>query len=169
MTKNNNKNREYTGLERTPASMAWLIRQKRTLLGRLEKKEKTLRELPDEILKLQQAISALDAVIPLHEVAVDPSAIKGKRTKKPPFLPYGVVTRGILECLRLANGVPITSMEISLHIAKANNKSLNSSRLRTSVRKRLKAMADSGIVIRHHDLITREYGIWTLAPNAFND
>ena len=169
MKKYNNKNRDYTGLLRTPPSMAWLISQKSHLLGRLEKKEKTFRELPDEIQQLKQAIAALDTVIPLHEVLVDPSAIKGKRIKNPAILPHGVVTRGIFECLRLANGQPVTSVEIALHVARAQNISLNSTQLQRSIGKRLNAMADKGTVVRHHDRVTRGFGIWTLSTKVFDD
>lgn len=64
------KFRDYTGLERTPSSMAWLIRERAKLKGMIERRQKQLQELPREILELQTVLDALDRVIPLHEVKV---------------------------------------------------------------------------------------------------
>ncbi len=163
MKKNNNKNRDLTGLERTPSSMAWLIKKKAILIGKIEKGEKLLRELPDQIAAMKAEASALDIVIPMHEVIIDPHAIKGRQPKSKPVLPYGVVTRGIYECLRQAEDKPITSLEISMHIAKAHGIHLTrSSPIKTAVKKRLKNMASENKVIRHHDTNTRDYGVWSL-------
>lgn len=90
MKNNNNTNRDYTGLVRTPSSMAWLIRKKATPLGRVAKSEKILLELPYQIQAMKAEVAALDLVIPMHEVKVDPNAIKGKRTKGKAILPYGL-------------------------------------------------------------------------------
>jgi len=76
------------------------------LLGKIAKSEKLLCELLDQIEAMKAEVAALDIVIPMHEVIVDPNAIQGKRTKSKPTLPYGIVTRGIYECLRLADGLP---------------------------------------------------------------
>lgn len=163
MKKNNNKNRDLTGLERTPSSMAWLIKKKAILLGKIEKGEKLLRELPDQIAAMKAEASALDIVIPMHEVIIDPHAIKGRRPKSKPVLPYGVVTRGIYERLRLADGAPITSLEIAIHIANEQGIPVTrASSIRITVKKRLQAMAAENKVIRNHETKTRDYGVWSL-------
>ena len=53
------KNRDYTGLLRTPPSLAWLIREKARVRGRLERLEKALSALPAEIAQVQAEIAAL--------------------------------------------------------------------------------------------------------------
>jgi len=73
------KNRDYTGLERTPSSMAWLIRAKASQKGKLERLLLLQEGLPAQIIEVQQAIAAIDAVIPMHVVQVDPEAITGIR------------------------------------------------------------------------------------------
>lgn len=168
MKKYNNKNRDYTGLVRTPSSMAWLIRQKAKLLGRVAKNEKILLDLPLQIEAMKAEIAALDLVIPIHEVKVDPNAIKGKRTKSKPVFPYGVLSRGIYERLRLANGQPVTSLEIAIHIANAQKIPLKrAGALKNAVGHRLRALAKANKLIRHHDINTMEYGLWSLPKDSF--
>lgn len=170
MTKNNNKNRQYTGLVHTPSSMAWLIRKKATLLGQVEKSEKLLRDLPAQIQAVRAEIAALDIVIPMHEVIVDPHVIKGKRPKRKSVLPYGVLSRGIFERLRLANGVPITSLEIAIHIANAQVIELKKSRpLRRAIMNRLTTLARQNKVVRHHDVNTNDFGVWSLPKDWLED
>lgn len=151
--------------------MAWLIRKKATLLGRVARNERILSELPSYIQAMRAEIAALDLVIPLHEVKVDPNAIKAKRTKSKPALPYGVVTRGIYECLRLANDEPITSLEIAIHIAKAQGIDIRkSARIRIAVRDRLNTLARENKVTRHHSVTSNDFGIWSLPKDGgFSD
>lgn len=77
------KNRDYTGLERTPSSMAWLIGQRAKLRGQLDRYRAQEAALPEKIRILEYELASLDAVIPLHAVKVDASAIIGKRPNRP--------------------------------------------------------------------------------------
>lgn len=61
--------------------MAWLIRKKSILLGEVEQSERILRQLPEEIRSKRAEITTLDLFIPLHQVVVDPVAIKATRKK----------------------------------------------------------------------------------------
>lgn len=163
------KNRDYTGLLRTPPSLAWLIREKAKARGRLERLEKALASLPDEIEQAKVEIAALDAVIPRHRVKVDPQIIQGVRAKKPPLLPYGALTRRILEMLRL-NGKPVYSTEIALFVARAEGVDLDDiskGRLVKIVCHRLRALVSAGVVVRHHELSSgaRDEGLWSLSPS----
>lgn len=77
------KRRDCTGILRTPLALAWLIRQKGPKpRGRLEHLEKALAALPAEIARAKTGIAVLDAVIPRHEVRIDPPAIKGEGKDK---------------------------------------------------------------------------------------
>lgn len=75
------RNRDYTGLVRTPSSMAWLIRKRSLLKGQIDRLSKMQTDIPDKIKTLQNELDALDAVIPLHEVPVDPTVIKGRSVR----------------------------------------------------------------------------------------
>jgi hypothetical protein len=94
------KNRDYTGLAVTPSSMAWLIRQRSVLKGRIDRQRKLLDDIPRLLVELQRQLDAIDAVLPLHEVKVDPLQIVGRRPKSAPLLPFGVLSKGILKYLR---------------------------------------------------------------------
>jgi hypothetical protein len=64
------KNRDYTGLVRTPASMDWLLRERAQLQGRMDACRRQIEELPLRLVKLQSQIDALDNVFSLHTVQV---------------------------------------------------------------------------------------------------
>ena len=81
--------------------MAWLIRERRKAKGHIERLEKALDALPEKIAAAKADLAVLDAVIPRHEVKVEPSSIDGVREYKTRVLPYGKMTKHILECLRL--------------------------------------------------------------------
>jgi hypothetical protein len=100
-------NRDYTGLERTPSSMAWLIGKRARIKGQLDRLRRIQSTLPDQIAELESALKALDAVIPLHEVKVDPQVIKGCAPKGPAIAASGELTRFLLRVLREAKGEPL--------------------------------------------------------------
>ena len=165
------KNRDYTGLVRTPSSMAWLIGQRSRLKGQLTKQQKLLGELPRSICDLEAQLASLDAVIPLHEVKVDPSAIKGVRPRSESLLRYGQMTQGILECLRIANGSQVLTTEIALYTARRDGLQITNggekARLVKRVGKRLGTLALTGLLARHHNTAmgSTDEGIWSLLPD----
>lgn len=90
------KNRDYTGLVRTPSSIAWLIKKRPVIKGQIDRLSKMQADIPDKIKALQEELDALDAVIPLHKVPVDPKAIKGRKPKGPALARRGELTRFLL-------------------------------------------------------------------------
>jgi len=166
------KFRDYTNLERTPPSMAWLIRERAKLKGMIERRQKQMEDLPREIVELQLKLDALDAVIPLHEVKVDPKVIKGTRPQKKALLPYGVLTRVIYRVLREAEGQSRFSSEIALELLReAGMPVTHESKIYATrrVSHRLGNMARAGLVARHHDLDTfgRAEGSWSLPKDGW--
>lgn len=148
--------------------MAWLIRERANAKGRLDRLRKALASLPAEIAQAELEIAALDAVIPRHEVKVEPSIIQGVRAKQPALLGYGRLTRLILECLRNAAGKPIYSTEISLFVAREAGidiKTTPKSDITNRVSQRLKKLTADGVVQRHHINRVGENseGLWSLA------
>ena len=71
-----------------------------------------------EVLKVQT--SALATVIPMHDVAVDPSATKGTREKADAVLPYGLTTKGIYERSKTVEGAPKSTFRTALYLAQLN-------------------------------------------------
>ena len=135
--------------------MAWLIRQRAVLQGKLDKLNRQLETLPKEILLLQEQLNALDAVFPLHEIAVEPTKIKGKRAKKKALLPYGQMTKGVLKALKEAPQGQLYTTEIAAAIARNYGLALKApltSELKRAVVKRLEALHRQGYVERLHSI-----------------
>ena len=144
--------------------MAWLINQRARLKGILEKHEKLLRQLPQQIAITKEELRAIDAVIPLHEVSVEPTAIVGKKPKRKNTLPRGTMMRHILNYLR-SEKVPLYTDDIALHIAKLENIDLETfprTKFTRLISYRMKGLASQGIVVRHHCEQTSKMGRWSL-------
>lgn len=93
-------NRDYTGLIRTPSSMAWLIGKRSLIKGQIDRLSKMQADIPDKVKALQKELDALDVVIPLHEVRVDPKVIAGSKPKGSALTQYGQLTRLLLRRTR---------------------------------------------------------------------
>lgn len=159
------KNRDYTGLVRTPSSMAWLIRTRQIQKGRLDKLLKLQRELPEQIANTERELAAIDAVIPFHEVKVEPATIEGRRAKKKSLAPRGQMTREIIRCLKAADGKPVCTPEIAHCFAREVGLDIHQiqlGELMDRVRTRLKALCALGMVRRHHSQDTVKMGSWSL-------
>ncbi len=161
------KNRDYTGLVRTPSSMAWLIAQRGRLRGQLDRYKRQQQALPEKIQRLEVELACLDAVIPLHEVQVDPQAIVGVQPHRMPAAAYGALTHCLLTNLREAQGQPVTTIELTLRFARQNK--IDSTRfghadLMDRVSRRLRTLVAQGVVRRCHSKDTTEHGSWTLVP-----
>jgi hypothetical protein len=162
-------NRDYTGLVRTPSSMAWLIRESAKLKGRIAYLEKQQAEIPARLEAFRAQLRALEAVIPLHDVEVDPAVIQPRRPKRKSVTAYGGMTRAIYEFLReRRDATPPCTTEVALYISKTCGIAWSTAtkvEFVKRVSKRLCALAAAGEVLRHHD-ITRganEEGRWSLS------
>ncbi|MFE8645299.1 hypothetical protein ACFX58_09480 [Sphingomonas sp. NCPPB 2930] len=165
------KNRDYTGLLRTPPSLAWLIRQRSKLRGRIEALQKKLDAIPAEIEELKETLASLDMTFPLHEVRVEPKVIEGRKPKRASLGPYGALTRHILSVLRDADG-PIYTAEIALSFARAfgiNLHEIGQATINESVLKRLQDLQRKGVVQRHHPKSTTHQGSWSLVREVNED
>lgn len=159
------KNRDYTGLVRTPSSMAWLIGQRTRVKGMIEKLQRLLEEMPIQLEQRKAELSAIDAIIPLHEVLVDPEAIAGTRPRSKNSMPMGNMKRHILNYLRSAK-TPLYTDDIALHVAKLENIDLEAfprKKFTRLISYRLKALVAQGVVQRHHPEQTSNIGRWSLA------
>lgn len=163
-------NRDYTGLQRTPSSMAWLIRRRSIAKGQMDRLTRDLDRLPAAIALFEAEIAHLDAIIPLHEVVVDPQEIKGKRPFRPRLAAPGVMAKAILECLRLAKGRPVYKTEVAMHFIRRANLNIDEvgrSYVLRRVQQRMKAMCAAGQICKHHpsEVGFNGEGMWTLPPD----
>ena len=159
------KNREYTGLVRTPSSMAWLIGHRAKIKGQLDRLKRLQSTLPEKIRAAEADLAAIDAVIPFHEVKVDPLVIHGVRAKRPPIAAHGVLTRFLLRQLRIAAGKPLYTAELALQFGRENAidaSTLVHADLMDRVKKRLGVLTTQGLVRRHHAHESRNMGTWSL-------
>jgi hypothetical protein len=153
--------------------LAWTIRQRARLAGRIEKLRAELAHCVDEKLaalqELEAQLRALDATFALHEIQVNPQDIKPVRAHDPaqriPFA-HGMLTRLILACLREAQGEPRDSAAIVEYILARTDyprtpEALD--RLSAKVRKRLNNLGHQQRVERLHPLKTGRSGRWRLA------
>jgi hypothetical protein len=111
-------NRDYTGLERTPSSMSWLIRKKSLAQGRLQRYLRDLDRLPQQIVEARAEIEALDLVMRVHDTKVDPAEIQPTIPKRQPLVERGQLIKSIYRCLRQANGQPMYTTEIAMQVAR---------------------------------------------------
>jgi hypothetical protein len=165
-------NRDYTGLERTPASMAWLIKVRAARKGRLDKLLALQETLPHQIAQVQQELLAIDAVIPLHVVEVDPTVIVGRQPRQKALASYGQMTKSILRCLKRADGKAVHMLEIAYFFAREAGVDLNQvshQHLTRCIGLRLTALCNMGLIKRHHPLKTSGVGSWSLAGDQMPD
>ena len=165
------KNRDYTGLSVTPSSMVWLIGQRARIKGQLDRLRRLELTLPERIKAAEAEMAALDTVIPLHEVKVDPQIIQGRRAKRPPAAPHGAMTRFLLKRLRLAKGKPVFTAELAFRFAREHNVDLSvltQAELMDRVGRRLGVLTSEGVVRRHHSTTTNGPGSWSLMPDDEN-
>ena len=163
------KNRDYTGLVRTPSSMAWLIRKRSVIKGQIDRLSKMQADIPDKIKALQEELDALDAVIPLHEVPVDPKVIKGRKPKGPALAQHGELTRFLLNRLREAGGQWLYTSELAAEFVRLHDVDLDKIKMpdvMDRVAKRLGVLEREGDVRRHHERETQNLGRWSLAVEA---
>jgi hypothetical protein len=157
-------NRDYTGLIRTPSSMAWLIGQRARVKGRLDRLQRLEATLPELIRAAEAELRSLDAVIPLHEVKVEPQAIQGKRSYAPRLADSGELTRFVYKKLRLARGTPVYTAEIAFQFIrefKIDSAAFSHAEVMNRIGKRLRVLVDQGIVRRHHPTSINDPVAWS--------
>lgn len=130
----------------------------------MDKLQVILNNAPGQIARYQAELDALDAVILLHEVLVDPDAIVGRRPRRKNSMPRGNMMRHILNYLRSADR-PLYTDDIALHVAKLENIDLETfprTKFMKLISYRLKGLASKGSVQRHHPEQTSKMGRWSL-------
>ena len=160
--------REYTGLPITPSSMVWLLKQRASILGRIEHKTEQKSKLQADISSLRQQLTAVDRVIRQHEVQVEPEVVHGRRSRRKSLVGYGQMGRFLLEQFRQANGQTLSTTELAIRFLKSIGEDVTMLKLkdvRCRVRYRLKDLAQEGTIEPRHQPDERgvyKEGIWAL-------
>ena len=167
----------YGGVMRTvtPPSLKWLVVRRARLLARAKQLQKLAdagrrrsNEYDAEQEQVRRDIAALDHVLSLHEIRIDPEIIQPKKTQENSrLLPWNHLTRSILTCLRQANGEWCSTTQIVVFVAAKAMREIDEtthSVLRLNVRSRLRKLRIAGRVVRRHKGNTGYEGYWALPP-----
>lgn len=156
-----------------PSSLKWLIDKRARLDAEIKKTQASLtsaKQLIDELSKLEDDLAAIDRSLGLHEIKVEVEHIRPVRSHYVRVnLPRGELTRSILLCLRLREGLPAKMGEIVSFI-EARHGDLSASVgsravFHRSVHNRLKALFREGRLKRHHDPCSSKEGVWSLVDD----
>src|SRR5574340_341251 len=103
-----------------PSSLKWLIDKRARLAGEIRKTRSALataKQLIEELSKLEDDLAAIDRSLGLHEIQIQVDYIQPVRSRYVRIkLPRGELTKSILLCLRLREGVPARMSEIGAFI-----------------------------------------------------
>jgi hypothetical protein len=155
-----------------PSSLKWLIDKRARLEAEVRKTEASIgraKSLIEELSSLKDSLAAIDQTLGMHEIRIDINLIQPVRSHYVRVnLPYGVLTRTILMCLRLRAGEgPVSMSEIVSFIeARYADLSVQPKRrltLSRAVHNRLKNLFHRGVIQRHHSPDENKEGLWTLA------
>ena len=156
-----------------PSSLKWLIDKRARLDAEIKKTRASLtsaKQLIDELSELENDLAAIDRSLGLHEMKVQVEHIQPIRSHYVRVnLPRGELTRSILLCLRLRDGVPARMGEIVSFVEARHGdlSALVGSRavFHRSVHNRLKALFREGRLKRHHPPSSNTEGGWSLADD----
>ena len=166
---------------RIPPSLNWLINKRARLSGEIIRTKKALikvQDLVDKLRVLESDLAAVDHSLKLHKIQVDVENIKPIRTKMTRLkFPYGYINNLVLTYLRSRNDdVPVHKSEIVNFVFNKqfefDPQTATLSQVSKSVGQALARLCVLGHVIRHHDSVTNDEGLWTLVdylkPTAQN-
>jgi hypothetical protein len=134
---------------RTPSSLKWLIEKRKHLHGELiyvrEKVQVLIEQEKGKEKKLEADIEAIDRIIRLHDVGIDPSKLPSTSIyRKRHSFKYGELTRLIYKCLGSSDGNGLTTHQITDYVVLQKNFEIPSKsaykELQLTVRYRLKAL-----------------------------
>jgi hypothetical protein len=114
----------FTGLEKTPTELAWLIRQHQRLVDEVARASEVFEDRGRKagargLELLREQLRCVDVVIALHPAGFDPKAIPSLRRKAQRLYAYGVVSRDYLNLLWRREGKPMSTAHIARTITKA--------------------------------------------------
>jgi hypothetical protein len=159
---------------RIPPSLAWLIDKRARLDAELQKARiaaENAKRLLADLEELEHNLNAIDRALGLHELQIDTNLIAPKKTHAIRVrLPYGALTRTLLQYLRLSGGNGALTAELATLVATRHPEFANQYSTQSSfnmvIRRRLKNLAHAGVVERLHLGRKHAKGLWRLAEQG---
>lgn len=170
---------------RIPPSLKWLIRRRALavgelaaiaarhahVVGKIRARANAMiarTHMPYDIAKEKclQRIAEIDSVMAQHELQIDPTIIKGVRMLKAPrIFEYGFVTAEIRKYMRAAGDRPVSTGEITRHLASFVPYELDArefKRLKDCTRFNIRSLARKGRLrgVGHEGPPTLAYKLW---------
>ncbi|SRR6266481_704500 len=144
-----------------------LIKDYKRKAGEIKALRKELREIAKVTLTKERELTALEAIIRSREPEFDSTNIQPIATHpKVIGLKWNKLTTLILSCLREANGEIVPSNYITDYVIEQSGMEISDriklTIVRHSVKDRLKSMARTGRVVRHHNVLSNGFGLWSL-------
>lgn len=158
----------YTGVERTPVALAWMLRRRQRILGDIQAIERAVVAAPAKIAGLRKELEALETTIGMHEHPVDLAQIPPKRLRQAPKikLPYGAIPKAVWKLLRENGNAPTKTSEFAYFVAREQGVQIskeNLAILRRLVITQLNYLASRGKLEALHPRTTNQEGIWRLS------
>lgn len=139
---------------------------KNVLCKAIEQLEAVKRDGEAKIQVCRTALQAIDTTISFHEIQIDPTWVKPVKSHTTGRQePYGAMTRGIYKAFRVANGMALTTTQVTLSIIVSENMLVPEAafqEFRSRVRQRLKHLCWEGKLRRLHEAKTQSEGRWML-------
>jgi hypothetical protein len=160
----------YTGVERTPSSLAWMVAKRMHLAGEIERLEKLVLDGPEQIAKLRTKLAALDETIRMHEVPVDPESLppRHRRVKKVK-LPHGALVTVIYTVLRENGNEPLPTNRFVQAVITEHAIPVDKEIMRCLRRMAISALNDlvrKGRLVPLHPKTTNSEGTWMLSSDG---
>lgn len=157
-----------------PPSLNWLINKHARISGEIIKIQKRLTKvslLVDRLRELEKNLEAVNSSLRLHEIQIDAKNIKPIRpTRKKSNFPWGEQQNIIFKIIKTnsING-PVSKITIMEQLAEKHleygDTELADQDLRRITAQGLNRLARNGYIIRLHDKISNDYGLWSIHPD----
>ncbi len=159
----------YTGLIRNPSSLTWLIKQRETIKGSINRKQRRIKSFRGDISSLQRKLKAVDTVISVHEISLDPNSVQGRAPQRKRLARRGEMGKFLLAELKKVGEGSITTTDLTVRFLGHIGTPLTMLSLkdaRTRISWRLKDLASEGRIVGRHTPDERgvyQDGEWSLA------
>ncbi|MFO1322963.1 MAG: hypothetical protein U1F15_02765 [Burkholderiales bacterium] len=157
----------FTGVERTPAALRWMLNQRMYLHGEIVKLEKLVADAPARLATLRAKLSAVDETIRLHDLHVDLGQLppRQRKTAIRVALPYGALAKTIWATLRKNGNQPLKTSRFTQALIVAYEVPVDKETmhaLRQMMTSALNGMVRKGHLRRLHSGVGPGEGIWAL-------
>ena len=157
----------YTGVERTPAALTWLLGKRQAIHGEIVQLKKLVAEAPAKIAKLQAKLDSVDETIGMHELQVDLEQLPPRQKKAVVRvgLPYGAIAKTIWATLRENGNQPLKTSRFTQALIVTYEIPVDKETMQALHRMVIAALNDKvkkGHLQRLHSGVGPGEGVWAL-------